>query len=504
MLDLELRKAIYRLHAEGVSSRQISRQLRVSRNTVKTIIKHRGELPEALRKDQIPVDKELLERLYKACHGRIQRIYEKLNEEEQIKIGYSTLARLISKQGLGRSKNRRCVDGEIYSIPGKEIQHDTSPYRIKIGCKLTRITASLLYFRYSKQRYLKFYRSFPRFQMKCFFYEAHMHFGYTAEICVIDNTNLAVLHGTGSNAVFVPEMISFAKRFGFKWLAHERGHSDRKAGEERSFWYVETNFFLGREFSSMEDLNEQAFHWSTVRIASKPQTKARIIPNEYFAREKESLIKLPPYVGEPYEEHERQTDKYGYIAFMANYYWVPGTKRDKVKVLEFSNRIKLFQYRDCLVEYQLPAFGTRNEKFKPAGAPSTPYQPKHRKQGALVEEKKLRQAVPEIGSYLDFILKHYLRPSQRARFFRSLYALQTKISRPFFIQTIQRAEKYKVINFQSVERIAQQTLRNAMLQIPMEFEVPELESREVYQQGRISHPPDLNAYSVSAESTEDE
>ena len=39
----------------------------------------------------------------------------------------------------------------------------------------------------------------------------------------------------------------------------------------------------------------------------------------------------------------RGTDQYGYLAFGANYYWVPGTKRDEVKVLEYSDRLKIYQ-----------------------------------------------------------------------------------------------------------------------------------------------------------------
>ena len=39
-----------------------------------------------------------------------------------------------------------------------------------------------------------------------------------------------------------------------------------KAGEERSFWTVETNFLPGRAFQSLEDLNAQALAWATVRL----------------------------------------------------------------------------------------------------------------------------------------------------------------------------------------------------------------------------------------------
>src|SRR5215831_665809 len=47
------------------------------------------------------------------------------------------------------------------------------------------------------------------------------------------------------DAVMVPEMEAFAKQYGFRFVCHEKNHPNRKAGEERSFWTVETNFLPG-------------------------------------------------------------------------------------------------------------------------------------------------------------------------------------------------------------------------------------------------------------------
>ncbi|HYK10413.1 MAG TPA: hypothetical protein VEV39_06420, partial [Gemmatimonadales bacterium] len=46
--------------------------------------------------------------------------------------------------------------------------------------------------------------------------------------CIIDNTNLARLKGTGRNAVIVPEMAAFAQEHGFRFVCHEKGHANRK------------------------------------------------------------------------------------------------------------------------------------------------------------------------------------------------------------------------------------------------------------------------------------
>ena len=94
---------------------------------------------------------------------------------------------------------------------------------------------------------------------------------------MIDNTSLARLYGTGKNAVIVPEMEQFAKQYGFKFICHEKGHANRKAGNERSFYTVETNFFPGRTFMDLADLNRQAFEWATERMVHRPV--ARYVSN---------------------------------------------------------------------------------------------------------------------------------------------------------------------------------------------------------------------------------
>src|SRR5256886_863944 len=143
---------------------------------------------------------------------------------------------------MGRSKQQPSRCDRVPDTPGAEMQHDTSPYCIRLGDTPTKLIASLLYLRYSKRRYLKFYRVFNRFAMKCFFHEALMFWGCAARQCVIDNTNLARLRGSGKDAVIVPEMAAFAASYGFHFLCHAIRHPNRKAGEERSFGTVETNF----------------------------------------------------------------------------------------------------------------------------------------------------------------------------------------------------------------------------------------------------------------------
>src|SRR3972149_7813442 len=95
MIDADVRNAIYQLHLAGTPLRDISRQFRVSRNSVRKIIRQQGAMPHTVRSDKIQIDAELLRRLYEECDGWVQRMHEKLIEEEKIQVGDSTLARPV-------------------------------------------------------------------------------------------------------------------------------------------------------------------------------------------------------------------------------------------------------------------------------------------------------------------------------------------------------------------------------------------------------------------------
>ena len=361
--------------------------------------------------------------------------------------------------------------------------------------------ASLLYLRYSKRRYLRFYRVFNRFRMKCFFDEALKFWEHAAPVCIIDNTNLARLRGTGKDAVIVPEMEAFAKQYGFRFVCHEKGHPNRKAGEERSFWTVETNFLPGRHFESLEDLNQQGFQWATVRMEHRPVAKTRLIPAKAFEHEQQFLVKLPTHLPSPYLLHERETDQYGYAAFGGNYYWVPGTDRDEVKVFEYSDRLKIYQHRQCLVEYRLPADGVTNTLISPEGMPKPVRQPKNRKRPTQEEEKRLRAISEVVDRYLKFALQAGV---QRHRFLRELFALSCRMTRSLFIQTIERALRYQITDIDTLQRIARLCLSQDDRPLPDADVDESFRQREAYQQGSLTDAPDFSLYDKMLEDNEDD
>ena len=265
---------IHQLNEKGVGRKQIARLLHLDPKTVRKALSQNAYEPRH-RKDKVIIDEDLLRDLYGECKGYVQRVHEKLTEEHGLTVSYSTVLRTIHEYNIGSNPKEPC--GRVPDIPGAEMQHDTSPHDILVGNKKYRLTCSGLYFRYSKMRYIKYYKRFTRFTMKCFLDEALRHFGYSAQTCIIDNTSLAIDYGSGRDAVFSREMVKFSHNYGFSWYAHAIGHANRKAGKEKNFHTVETNFLPGRTFTSLTDLNQQAFDWAVNRYAHRPQSKTRAL-----------------------------------------------------------------------------------------------------------------------------------------------------------------------------------------------------------------------------------
>jgi transposase len=491
MINPEKRKVIYMLYTEGMPVREISKRLQVDRNTVRRIILEKGEVCRTQRCDRIEPDSELITRLYVECKGYIRRIHEKLVEEHNFRIGYSTLTQKIRELGLGKPKNQRC--DHVPDKPGAEMQHDTTIYNVQLGEQKIKVVASLLYLRYSKMRYLKFYRNFNRFVMKGFLHEALMFWGFSAPVCIIDNTNLARYSGIGSHAVIVSEMEQFAINYGFKFVCHEKGHANRKAGNERSFYTVETNFFPGRRFENLKDLNQQALDWTTVRMANRPVSKTGLIPTKAFEYEQAYLTKLPVFIPPPYLEHERYIDQYGYISFEGNFYWIPGLKRFDVKVLQYPDSIKIYHQHKMLIEHELPVEGEKNQKYSPPGQPQSKYQPANRKKSTSAEESKLRLVSESVSDWLNLALAD-LQGKAKHRVIRQLYYLYQKMSSDLFKKTINRALTYRVTDIHAIERICVLLMKEGEYSMPQASIGEDFINRPSFTEGQFTDEVDLSVY----------
>lgn len=357
MITKEMRAAVLQLKREkNLGARQIARGLKMSRTTVTRILASQSaEVPPLKRAQSLEEDLETIREVFADCDRNLSRVAEELPAKLDRPVPYSTLTRFCRTHGLGSPCHQSQPAGEYVTGPGVEMQHDTSPISLVVAGQRRLYQAASLKLGYSRMRYLRFYRRFTRFSCKDFLTRGLESFSGSCERIIIDNTSVIVAHGTGKKAVMVPEMEAFAKRLGFKFLAHELGDANRKAKVERDFRFIQSNFTKGRRFADDADLNRQALQWCDKKNASS-QRRAGFIPCERFKQEKAHLRPLPLYVPPVCQLHRRRVDVSGFVCLDGNEYSAPNeTLGRELTVRETMDTVTLLEGpRELCVHPRLP------------------------------------------------------------------------------------------------------------------------------------------------------
>lgn len=246
----------------------------------------------------------------------------------------------------------------------------------------------------------------------------------------------------------VPEMAAFAERFGFRFIAHERGDANRSARVERPFAFIENNFFAGR-FSGWEDLNQQARAWCD-RVNGTYKKHLRAVPRELFAVEQPQLRRLPVWIPEVYRLHERMVDVEGYVCLHSNRYSVP--------VNWIGRRVEVREAKDK-VEIQLDARRTVTHRRAAASGQQRVTLPEHRpprghglkRSDPPAEEAAILRAAPALADYLSALKQRGPRPwvvalRQLLRFVRE-YPLQPVLA------AVDEAARYGLYDLDRLERM---------------------------------------------------
>lgn len=341
MLDEGLRRAILSMRAKGMGARTIARTMKLSRGAVREVVRAgTPDVPRAERSEKAePYDADIRE-LHERCKGNLVRVHEELRLRGA-SLSYQALTGYCRRHGIGYEPPKPA--GRYVFEPGEEMQHDTSPHLVSIGGVIRRVQTASLVFAYSRMRFLQLYPSFNRFTCKVFLDEAVSFFGGACRCCMVDNTHVIVLSGTGAAMVPVPEMEAFGKRYGFSFVAHEKGHANRSAHVERGFDHFERNFLAGREFTDFEHANREARAWCEA-VNRKQRRALQSSALELFAKEQPHLVPRPEWVPEVYVLHHRVVDIEGFVHVDGHIYSVPWRLIGRrVEVRETKDRVDVYE-----------------------------------------------------------------------------------------------------------------------------------------------------------------
>jgi transposase len=434
------------LSAKKVSKREIARVLKLSRLTVRKVLRANStSVPEIQRAEKAePYRQQILE-LLASCKGNLVRVHEELTAAGAA-LSYPALTAFCRRQGIGQTPVQPA--GRYHFDPGVELQHDTSPHTVEVGGRKYPAQTASAVLCYSRLLFFQIHPRFQRFDCKVFLTDALKYMGGAPERVMIDNTHVVVLRGSGREMIPVPEMEAFAERFGFRFVAHRIGDANRSARVERPFSFIENNFLAGRAFASWEDLNHQARQWCD-RVNSTYKKHIRAVPRELFAVERLHLKPLPAWIPEVYRLHQRTVDVEGYVSVNSIRYSVP--------VAWIGRRVEARETRDKIeIELDARHIATHIRAVTPQSqritlAEHRPPRGEGVKRDPHPEEQALLQAAPEIAGYVT-ALKHKGRKVV-ALALRQLLRLLREYPREPFLAAVGEAAQYGLYDLDRLERM---------------------------------------------------
>ncbi len=452
MLSKSQRMTILEMQSRGLRIRQIARTLRLSRQAVRKVIRSKSpEVPAILRSELAePYRRRILE-LYATCEGNLVRVHEELAAEGAA-LSYPALTAFCRRHGIGQAPKEPV--GQYPFESGQELQHDTSLHHVMFSGKRRGVQTASAVLCYSRMLFFQFFPTFQRFDCKVFLTDALRYFGGATERVMIDNTHVVVLRGTGRRMVPVPEMAAFAERFGFRFVAHEVGDSNRSGRVERPFQFIEGNFLAGRTFADWDDLNRQARAWCD-RVNGTYKKHIRAIPRELFAVERCRLKPLPAWIPEPYRLHQRLVDTEGYINLHCHRYSVPPSWIGRrVEVRETKDRIEIqLDARNLVVHRRVVDPEHRRitlpEHRLPRGQGT-------KKTDPHPEERAIVAAAPELAAYI----MELKRRSRKLIFLalRQLLRMVRDYPREALVAAVEEASRYGLYDLDRVERMVLRTI----------------------------------------------
>jgi hypothetical protein len=207
---------------------------------------------------------------------------------------------------------------------------------------------------WSRQIFLRFYlnqrmESFLRGHVAAF-----NAWGALPRVLLYDNLKSAVLERRDDAIRFHPTLLALSAHYHFEPRPVAVARGNEKGRVERAIRYIRDNFFAGRQWTDIDDLNAQAAAWCAGPAANRPCPEDRnMTVGEVFAQEHPQLLALPDNPFETDERVEVSVGKTPYIRFDLNDYSVPHTHvRRTVTVMASLTRVRVLDGSEVIAEHR--------------------------------------------------------------------------------------------------------------------------------------------------------
>jgi transposase len=290
----ELWADIRRLHlVEKLSMREIARSLKITWRTVKRALRHshppiRPSKPKASILAAFEKDiSEILENTPRITAVRLLEELERRGFQGKITVVRGRLAQLREKREREAFVRRSFHPGEAAEVDW------ASCGSIEVGGRLRRLSAFVFTLCYSRMLYLEFTISEAMEEFLRCHQNAFAFAGGCPRRILYDNLKTVVLAHHAQDVRWNARFMDFAGHYLFKPVACNKAAGWEKGRVERMIQYIRSNFLLGRNFRSLDELNAEARSWRDEKANRRIHKTTGKRPIDLFADDKARLLALP-------------------------------------------------------------------------------------------------------------------------------------------------------------------------------------------------------------------
>ena len=299
MIDYQTFCAIHDHHTQrGLNATQIAEALELDARTVAKWLSEPRFRPRQSRARASKLDphKATIRRWLEAHRYSAQQIFQRLREEEGYTGGISILKDYVRQVRPPRTPAFLTLS----FAPGECAQVDWGSWdSVPVGETRRRLSLFVMVLCYSRLLYVEFTLSQTMEQFLACHQNAFAFFGNRVpEKVMVDNLKSAVLRRiSGAAPIFNPRYLDFARHYGFRIVACNKGKGNEKGRVESGVGYVKKNFLNGLDITDFSALNPAARVWldTIANVRQHGETHQR--PLDRFAEERPALHAGPeqPY-----------------------------------------------------------------------------------------------------------------------------------------------------------------------------------------------------------------
>lgn len=324
-------------NGQGLSIRAISRELGISRNTVRKYLRMEESAISAARADPTRARRldDHRDYLIKQLKVFPQLSAVKMARRLRDKVGELPVSDRSIRRYVQELKRQvaagqwRYYEPVMEMVPGVQCQVDPGELRGVMVAGLERVLYFVV-FVLSCSRLMYVGLSFRPLDTERFIQlhdEAFRYFGGVTEECVYDQTKMVVINEQYRELTLNQRFHQYATTVGYRIHACEGYDPQSKGKVESGVKYVKQDCLYGESFSSEETVRQHLHDWLETVANARTHGTTGYQPREHF--EADERLHLKPYMvpqsllQADVSREIRQADKTGLISWKANKYSVP-------------------------------------------------------------------------------------------------------------------------------------------------------------------------------------